>query len=735
MGFLVFIFLMVLPLEALADPVTVVVGAAVSAIGAGSAITAGVLSLGFSWGAFAASLVMSAAGSLFSPKTKSGSSYNSKSGSPQQWRQAVSAREIVYGEIRKGGPVAYMPTTGGNRYQHIIVMLASHRVKKIGEIMIGDVTITDDMMDADGHVISGRYKDYLRIHKYLGTDDQAADPILSAGATEWTTEHRLQGIAYLYIRFKWSPSKFPSGLPQVSAWVQGRDEIYDPRTGLSGFTQNLPLMIRDYLTFWRGCNVAAEFIDDDMASEAANLADEYVGIDAVDYDVLSVDQTKNIITLDGDRLDLQLGDKVRLTSGAITGLSTGTDYFVVPYQRIGKARVQLATSLRNAWDGVVIDLGTGSVGVLSKIAEPRYHGGGIFQCDVARYDNLQEIIKSCAGTLSYIGGTWKIMAGGYRMPTVTLDDGDLAGPMTVTTKVSKRDRCNFVQGIYTTPLNDGNNADYPAVKNSLYIAADGEELKKDFDQAFSQRPGQAQRVAKIVMERSRQDIIFTAPFKLSALKLQVGDVFYFSMPIYGWSAKQFEVTNWQLATDDGRLVVQLTAREIAAAVFDWAGGEETRVDPSPNTSLGNVFDVEPPTGLNVTVEEVATEQGDKTYQFNVGWTPPDDGFVVEGGKFEVEFKESASAYYRPSYTVRGDTSAMRINQVQPGVSYDIRVRSINVLGVASVWTYYVGFTVTSPTGATFTVDYGLFTESPSSTEDDGLFTESPSSTVDDGTFA
>lgn len=720
---------------AYADPISATIAAVAAGVGVGSTIAAGVITWGFSWGAFAASMVMSAASALLSPKPKSSSYDSVQSGTSQQFRQAVPVREIVYGQVRKSGAMAYMPSTGGNKYQHLVILLATHEVKKIGEIIVGDVSITDDMLDSDGNVISGRYAGVMRIRKHLGSPSQAADSFLVAECPEWTENHKLSGIAYLAVRLTWSQSKFPSGMPAISAWIDGK-LLKDPRDGQVKFSQNLPLMIRDYLTDVPiGMAVEEEFINDEICSESANTADEYVTVEDVTANILSVDQTKNLITVEGDRLAFQLGDKVRLSSGVIAGLSAGVDYYAVPYQRTGVSRLQLATSYINACAGIVIDLGTGSVGVLKKIAEPRYHGGGIFKMSAEPISNIQELVSCCAGMLPYAGGTWRIYVGSYRLPSVHLSEADLAGAMTMTTKISKRDRFNRIQGTYKSPVNDGNAASYPVVKNAYYEAADGQILKKDFDQPFTQRTCQAQRVGKILQESARQEIIISAPFKLTAFKLQLGDTFYFTFPRYGFVNKIFEVTNWKIVAEGAAPVIQMTFKETSSACFEWNSGEETRVDPAPNTSLSSVFHVDYPTDINITVGEVATEQGDKTYEFKISWTPPVDGFVTEGGKFEVQFKESDALNYRPSYPVDGKETTTQINQVRPGISYDIRIRSINALGVPSEWTYYVGFTVNSTVGASSSIDYGLYSAAATAFLDDGDFLTAPSFFEDDGAFS
>ena len=147
------------------------------------------------------------------------------------------------------------------------------------------------MIDSDGSVNSGVYKDFVRIKKLYGTADQVADPDLIAETAElpvgqrWTTDHRLRGVAGLYVRFKYSQNKFPSGVPNVSAYVLGR-KILDTRDDVTRFTYNVPLMVRDYISNSRfGLDEADEFINDDFTDASANTAEEIVDTENYDTDV------------------------------------------------------------------------------------------------------------------------------------------------------------------------------------------------------------------------------------------------------------------------------------------------------------------------------------------------------------------------------------------------------------------------------------------------------------------
>jgi hypothetical protein len=645
-------------------------------------------------------------------------------GATQQFRQAVTDRRIVYGEARTSGPIVFPRVTDDNKYLHFVIVLASHEVEEIGEIIIDEESITDDMIDGSGVVNSGRYDGLVRIKKHLGSPTQTADADLVSAVPEWTTDHRLRQCAYVYVRYEWDRDKFPTGIPNLSAWVKGK-KCYDPRDTVTRWTPNVALMTRDYLTDTRlGFKADTSFIDDTTTNSAANTCDEFVTTANIDIDFTDVDTANNIITLDQDRLQYQLGDRIQVQSGTIGGLSPATNYYVIPYQRKTTPRIKVASSLANAIAGTEISLTSGTSGTLRKNAEPRYFGGGVLKTSAERGENLSEIISGMAGQSVYSGGKWRILAGEYQTPTIYFNEDDVVGSIRVSTRVSKSDRFNEIQGVYISPLNDGNSADYPIVSNSTYATQDGGAIKRNLDLGFTQRPHTAQRIAKVALERMRQEIIFEASFKLTAMKVAVGDNFYFSFDRYGWSDKVFEVIDWTLASENNAPVIIIKARENASSVYDWNSGEETQVDPAPNTNLANPFDVDPPTGLAVTPIEIRTASGDLTYEFEIAWTPPSNFFVTNGGAYEVQFKRSTSSQWNTSYDAKGDDTTITVKQVSPGINYDVRIRSVNYIGVRSSYNNLFGFTVDSPSGATIALDYGLISKAVIDTIDYGLITES-----------
>lgn len=122
---------------------------------------------------------------------------------------------------------------------------------------------------------STAYSSYIKVKKHLGTPDQAADSDLVAQVPGWTANHRLRGIAYVYVRLQWNQDIFIHGIPTINAVLKGK-KCYDPRTATTAWTANAALCVRDYLTSSYGFNVPAARINDAHFIAAANTADEDV---------------------------------------------------------------------------------------------------------------------------------------------------------------------------------------------------------------------------------------------------------------------------------------------------------------------------------------------------------------------------------------------------------------------------------------------------------------------------
>lgn len=216
-----------------------------------------------------------AASKLLRPKPPSlGDTIGDRS---QMIRSPIAARQIVYGRARVSGVLVYISTTGTkNEYLHMVIALAGHEVEEIGDVYFND----ELALTGPGSACSGRFTGFGEVYKKLGGDSQTVETNLeaaTAGLTDgkWTSNHRLRGIAYIYVRLVWDAKVFVGGIPNVSAIVKGK-KVYDPRSGLTAYSANAALCLRDYLTSPLGLAMDSSEIDDNAVEEAANICDEFV---------------------------------------------------------------------------------------------------------------------------------------------------------------------------------------------------------------------------------------------------------------------------------------------------------------------------------------------------------------------------------------------------------------------------------------------------------------------------
>ena len=142
--------------------------------------------------------------------------------------------QIIYGKMRVGGVIVFDEATGeNNKFLHRVIAYAGHEIEEFNEIYINDELVT---LDGSGNVTSpSRYNGFIRINKHLGTASQSADSDLVAETTNWTLEHKLSGLAYLYIRLKFDADIFPNGVPNITTTIKGK-KVYDPRNSSTAWS-------------------------------------------------------------------------------------------------------------------------------------------------------------------------------------------------------------------------------------------------------------------------------------------------------------------------------------------------------------------------------------------------------------------------------------------------------------------------------------------------------------------
>jgi len=267
-------------------------------------------------------------------------------------RDATASSDFVYGEVRKGGTVAFYESTGAeNKYLHQVIVLAGHEIEEIGDIYINDEVVS---WNASTGLVSGDWGDKIRIRKHLG-DQTTADADL-VGETSVGSSFVGNGIAYLYVRYEYDRDVFANGLPLVTAKTKGK-KVYDPRSSATVYSNNAALCMRDFIVSEYGLNDSA--IDDVSFSVAANESDENVS--------LSGGGTEKRYTINGIvKASSPIGDVLGKMSTACAGtLFWGSGYWKLkvgayssPVKTLtlddlrGPIALQTRTSMRDNFNGV-----------------------------------------------------------------------------------------------------------------------------------------------------------------------------------------------------------------------------------------------------------------------------------------------------------------------------------------------------------------------------------------------
>ena len=166
---------------------------------------------------------------------------------------------VIYGERLVGGVRLFLETSGeDNTYMYMALAMSEGEINSIEQILINDKIVTWDAAIADNTQINvdssdvNFYKDsesLITVEPHFGTDAQSASSLLST-LTNWTSLHKLSGISYLALRFKYNGDVWGS-IPKVQAKIKGKKVVTYNNSLVAqtaSYSTNPSWCILDYLT-------------------------------------------------------------------------------------------------------------------------------------------------------------------------------------------------------------------------------------------------------------------------------------------------------------------------------------------------------------------------------------------------------------------------------------------------------------------------------------------------------
>ncbi len=607
--------------------------AGLASVGSAMIAAGGLISIGAAFGAFAIGAGLSLVSRALAPSPDLGAQM---AGQSVMTRDAAHSRKIVYGRARIGGNVVYLESTGtDNKYLWLVTAIAGHEIDAYEQVWFNDQKVWENGNFTSAWATQGNSatSPYIDIGFYKG-DQTTADNNAQRGSaslvensTKWTDNHKLLGTAYMVVKLTYDQDKFAQGLPNISTVIRGK-KVYDAQK-----------------------------------DSTSPYYESSLGV--------STQRENNSATW-------QWSQNPALCI---------RDYLVDVRYGLGES---VDNILRSSID-TATDVCNETITLSDTTSQVRYTMDGVIDTGNSIKANIENMTGAMIGRLVYSGGKFELHAGKYVAPTVTIDESMIIGEISVQTKQSRRNAYNGVKGVFLSETDNYILADYPAQISSTYAAQDGDPIYLDMPLPYTVNNIRAQRLAKLALQRSRQQEAITIPCNLNALKFKIGDNISVTNTRLGYSGKVFEVVGYSMGFSADQMVVNVEAIETAASIWDWATSDEEVFLGAGEVDLYDGTVAIAPASVSVAGDSFLAADGTFSTSFNVSWPDAVDAFTDH---YVVEHKLTTASDY---FSQQTKSSPFTIIGLQNGQQYNVRLKAVNGIGVSSA---YVSATQTAATDTT-----------------------------------
>jgi hypothetical protein len=465
---------------------------------------------------------------------------------------------VVYGQRQVGIARVFVESSGtDNTYLYMAGVLCEgggNGIESIDEIYVNDKLVTwsgaltDQTVRTVNSSDTNYYKDgesLISVQSFYGLDNQPVSSLLDE-SSNWGSNHKLSGVAYLAFKFKWNQDAFNS-LPEVKVVLKGK-KVYDPRLdstkGGSGshrqdtastwtYSANSSLCLLDYLRnsrYGKALPNSSFETNYDSFKTSADLCDTQVTPYTGGTDI-NLFETN--IVLDTEQ---KLIDNVRELLNPMRAIFTYTQgkYFLI-IENTGSSQLSLNK------DNII-----GGIKIFGEKKNTKYNR---------------------------VIGTFVNPEKEWQEDTVSFPPADDSGLP--------------VEDQYATLLAEDN----------------GTNLEGNFSFQGITNPYQAEELCEIILRRSRNALAVEVMVTSEALNLTIGDLVDLTYTTGGFSSKLFRVYGLTINSDS---TVSLKLIEHQDNFYTWS--EKAEAPTIADTTLPNPNNVQAP--ASVTLDDQLIEYSD-----------------------------------------------------------------------------------------------------------------------------
>lgn len=309
----------------------------------------------------------------------------------------------------------------------------------------------------------------------------------------------------------------------------------------------------------------------------------------------------------------------------------------------------------------------------------RYTCDGIVSLADSPTAVMESLLSSCAGTLVYSGGQYRLFVGAATATTAPAITADmLRDALRYRPRESRRSIYNVLRGTYVDPDAYYEAREFAPQVDAAAVATDGERVEQTIDLPYTQDGIRAQRIARQLLARHRAGAATVAlPLNWSGLGIAVQDTKALEIDLLGLTdAQKWRVTDWAIASDGG---IDVALQGESDDAYAWATTDEQPVEAAKKPAIVD-SSIEAIAGLTVDSASVLTSAGDYVGALYANWDNAASAYI---DSYDVEALDHATASV--VWSGRATQSAQLITGLTIGTAYDVRVRARHVNGGLGAW--------------------------------------------------
>ena len=570
-------------------------------------------------------------------------------------------------------------------------------------------TVTNAGAGRFGTSPTAQYRYVMNLHH--GAATQTADPMLVASMSNWTSAHKLNGIAYIAAHYQYERHGMWSGVPQLTVQVSGK-KVYDPRDSGQTFgspstyewSDNPALCFLDYITNNEyGKGLTQSQINMTTFSSAANTAETLV-------DNPYFGDTEQTFQWQGEAGD----DFISIPAGSGNGIrwwqnKIGERFTLKDSSgNIVLNNVKIKDVDRNRYYGEGTFLEIYFRGELTQdyslqsngnslVKAVRFHCNGYLDTNKNVMENAKELLANMRGIFLYIDGKYELSIEDTGTSTFSITDDHIISDAGISVDYGNKDKKANKVIIEFFNANKKYELDTATVLHDAtpeYYSDDNDEIleiKAEFP--YVTDPYVAYNMGKAILTRSRNQTTMQFLGTPEMYKLNVGDIVDLTYLGLGFSGKVCRVEALELQPN-GLVAVSLIEY---FDVYTWEVPPQEPFEELAN--LPSAYAVAAPTGLSFTDTDSSS-----TGRPFLSWNEPTD---FPDYQYRVNVVDSLSNQVLNRIV---DVENCDLNFLPVNANYVASVTSLNTLGTessAATLTFTIG---DAPTGSADIKDNAVITD-------------------------